>query len=607
MPYDREDLMLLQSISGRSWQKKRRMNTVPLDLTTCHTLRELFGDRLQIEPDLRAWATEAGRLQRNLGKIAGASTAELKLLPELNPKLYEAIHLGPKGKRMTAEERERWLAEDACFQAADVQFMAESQGPLNANQPGMGKTFETIAAVYESGKAYEGPHLVLAPVAALETVWGDILRDWQDLPVFVASGDTREDRFSELDDAAEYLKYGAPCWVVANPHQVYTITRTTNGVTTTTEPHPIFHNTQWETEILDEVHMMGFGKPKNQSFKAIKAIKANKKMGLTGTPMGGKVINLFNILQYLRPEIFTSKWQWGGQWLHILENEYGKKFCDGQEGECPYCNGGILKEREERFYQSLIPYILRRTKAEEMKWLPVKQYIDLWAEMTPGQRKVYEQFEKENFTLLDEGDEWSSVSAGGVLDTYTRLRQFAIAKCKRSGKGLEYTEDSGKLIVLQGILDERGIPEGFGTEQVIIFSQFEPVIAMLHKWLARQGIAALRLTGAENRSERDRNVREFQSGKGAKVMLMTTKAGGTAITLDKANAVVFMDQTWNPDNEEQAEDRAHRGDKTDQVMIYYIRTRDTVEEDVFDRVTGKQITNVTVLDKRRLDRLENAS
>lgn len=592
MVYDRDDLYAIQAIPGRTWQKSRRMNTVPLDLQTCHLLRQAFGNRIVIGDELRSWAANETTVQRNLGHLASASTAELRRLPDLNLPLYEAVHLGPKGKRMTAAERRAALRGEPCFQAADVAFMAESSAPLNANQPGMGKTIETIASIFEQGTHEDGPQLIVAPISSLGSVWGFELNKWQDFPVFVANG-TPAERKQTLDQALKMIGAQEPCWVVVNQHQI-----------SARNPHPIFLAQNWQNIVLDEAHKAGFGKPKNSSYIAMKRLGAMKRMMLTGTPMGGKPVNLFNLLQFLRPDVFTSKWSWGMRWLHVIENEYGKKFCNGfVDGgyKCPFCEGGILPATKEEFYRSLAPYLLRRLKSEEMKWLPDKMYIDRWVEMTAAQARIYHQFEAESFVHLEDGEDSTAVAGTGVLDTFTRLRQFAVARSTKVDGQIVPQPDSGKLAALLEILDERGIQgnDSFGEEKVIIFSQFERVISMLMEVLKDEGIAALRLTGKETGRARDATTAAFQAPGGARVLCMTTTAGGVSITLDRADTVVFMDQTWNPDNEEQAEDRTHRGDKTSQVMVYYIRSKGTIEEDVFDQATGKQSTNFSVLDLRR--------
>src|SRR5690606_8281759 len=118
-------------------------------------------------------------------------------------------------------------------------------------------------------------------------------------------------------------------------------------------------------------------------------------------------------------------------------------------------------------------------------------------------------------------------------------------------------------------------PADTSVEGVIVFSQFTQVIDMVEGWLLKQGVHCAKITGKVKGKDRTKAVNDFQSGK-VHVMLMNTNAGGVAITLDRADTVVFLDQTWNPDDEEQAVGRAHRGSKDRQVMAYRILAKDTI-------------------------------
>jgi SNF2 family DNA or RNA helicase len=80
---------------------------------------------------------------------------------------------------------------------------------------------------------------------------------------------------------------------------------------------------------------------------------------------------------------------------------------------------------------------------------------------------------------------------------------------------------------------------------------------------------------------------------------MTTKAGGVSITLDRADTVHLLDETWVPDDQEQAEDRIHRASRMHQVTCYYYRTKSTIEEEIADLTAEKADVNEAILDRRR--------
>lgn len=602
---------------------------VPLDMETCRYLRKAFGRQekaelhhdytetpcgLHIGPKLRRWATEEVGAERNLRELAAADTGRLVRLPSVLPALAEAIHVGPRGIGMTPEQRKAALGEPACYQAADVAFLAGAKGPLNANHMGTGKTIELIASIFEAGMD-NGPNLIIAPIVALNTVWKKELEKWQPHPVLVAAG-TRAEREGILEIAQGLARERRPFFLVVNPamvtlakdpmHKADVYVRKATAAeirkrnfctcSRLQDEHlhyewrfDAFRDIKFRTIVLDEAHNAAIGNTKAITNVALRKLKSDKRICMTGTPMGGKPIRLFGILQWLNPETFTSKWNWAERWLEITDNGYGKTI------------GKVKPSVRKEFYESLGPYVLRRTKEEVAKWLPSKQYVNVWVEMEGSQKKQYEKWDADLEMEIEE----NRLIGRSILDVYTRLRQFAIAEQEvqdydpETGRVSLYpTYNSCKLPALMQILEELGIAAGEGDEQVVIFSQYTRVVDMVHNYLRDSQIPSAVITGKVGAEERDRLQNEFQSGQ-LRVLIMNVKAGGVAITLDRANTAVFLDETWNPDDQEQAEDRIHRVSRIHQVTIYYIRTKDTIEERVFDEVTGKQMSNQDILDTRR--------
>lgn len=608
--------------------------TTPVDIECCRELRRTFKDALTIGEALRSWAKDHVKYERNLKKLAESDTATLTILPSVLPKLYEAIHLGPKGRWMTLEERAEGMKAPASFQAADTMWMAHADNPLNGNHPGLGKTLEAIGAIYEAEIA-NGPKLVIAPKSALDTTWLTELQEWQEEPVFVSTG-SKKAKEAAIADFAEYASEWEGGWLVVNPDQVRfresfeaceyhcgrgldskmkaEMRKCTECDVNLVSEFPSIHETNWNAIIIDECHKGAIRNPKTLTAKgmfALKAIEGGKRMALTGTPMGGKLINLWGILHYLNPKVFTSKWRWAEMWTDVSQDEYSRnigssiRHCERHFGwddegvghrplDCEPC-----AEIEEAFYAMLAPYMTRRTKKEALPWLPDKQFVPLWVDFgSDSHRKQYTEFNEELQTMID----GLPVASVNVLDEYTRLKQFSFSRHERRDDGrLIPTEDSGKLEVLKQKLDELGIWEGTGTEQAVIFSQFSQVVDLIHKWLNDNGVKASKITGAVNKSATRRAIKEeFQSGAGPRVVVITTTAGGVSITLDAASNVFMVDETWDPDDQEQAEDRCHRASRIHQVTVYYLRTLGTIEEAIAEVTGTKRSRNVRVLDTKRL-------
>lgn len=564
--FDRWAIDQVKKIPGARFKNGEKYWTIPLDLLSARKLRELFDDLLILSPQLTKWGWQQVAYERNLTSLGAAGDAELARLPTVLPDLFK-------------------LLRD--YQRAAALFIGTCANPLVADHPGLGKTLEAIAGIYEANME-AGPHLVVAPLTALDTVWEYELNRFLQAPVAVLKGD-RAEKMAVLEAALTFSQEHPddPMWIIVNHAMVrYERLEDEDGATIEVPSYDDLFKLTWRTVIVDECHKGVLNNPKTLTAKGLYHLQAEKKIALSGTPFGGKPINLWGILHWLEPKMFSSKWRWADTWLEIETTHWGQKILGLKEG------------KEEAFHKSLQPYMLRRTKSDVLKELPPKQYIELWVEMEPSQFEQYTKFALDAEIRIDE----EKLSATSILAEYTRLKQFAGARMRIQRKDedtvLVYpTEFSCKLPTLQQILEELGIWEADTDESCVVFSQFSKMVDMVHEWLNKKKVPALKLTGeTKNRAQL---VQDFQAGQ-YPVLVMSTTAGGTAITLDRASTVIFLDETWNPDDQTQAEDRVHRASRTDhQVMIYRIQTKGTVEEYIAKVLKTKSDINDAVLDLRR--------
>lgn len=589
----------------------------PVDLEHAKRLREAFGDRLIIKPKAKRWAEGKIQMRQNLGSLTSAEDAELELLPDLAPKLMD-------------------LTEARKWQRADIKAIAQAPAILNANQPGLGKTIECIGGVIEGGMM-DRSNLVIAPVSSLDTVWWYHLHTYQPHDVIVAPyGPDARQRVMGI--ASEYDSQGIPFWLVVNPAM---LTMSSSWVMCDTHKamadmakkglkrhpdfpdvmiskpkahemraceaceeeifmdYPEFRDIEWGAIVLDEFHLCGLGNPNSKTYLGLKRLTGEKKVATSGTPIGGKPIKLYGCLSWLYPNDFTSKWRFADEWLtvEVVKTKSGEH--KRAQGLNPY--------REQAFYEMMSAYMIRRLKSDVAKDLPPVTIVDLWVDMHPKQRQQYEQFADMAELRIDE----YNLSAVGILAEYARLKQFANSEqtveiIPREDPDLppqivlHPTENSSKLPEIKRILAELGITgdeDQVGEEQVIIFSESTEMVDMVSRWLAKEGIPNGKITGAVTRAKRTELQKDFQSG-ALHVMCMNTKAGGVAITLDRANTVILLDETWNPDDQEQAIDRAHRLSRIHQVTAYFIRTNGTIQEVIEKRVLDKSEINDHVIDFR---------
>jgi SNF2 family DNA or RNA helicase len=551
--------------------------TLPLDLISGRQLREKFGDGLQIGNGLKVWGKKAAYKEEQLRSLSVAEDVPVKELAIAKklPKLA------------------KWFRP---YQRADVKYLATTNA-LNLNEPRLGKTTETIAAIYEADLE-NGPHLVVTPsLTSIDLIWRYEYERWTDLPVYNWSGAVSiSNRGGVLWKIKQHIDAGEGFVLVTTPSMIRA------GL-------PEVLDIEWNSYTIDEYHKTGLPEPKNKFYKASLAIPAKRKYALSGTPMGGKPIKLWGGLSFLDPNVHTSKWRFADTWLDVSENWVRVR---GGKSRKVKTIGDIKKGREDEFSEMLSQYAVRRLREEVLPELPPKQIIDVPCPMTEKQAKQYDAFAEDAEVRIDE----YHLSATSILAEYTRLKQFANSYCEVEFLGLneetgevklklKATPESGKVPILMEKLAEVGIDpeEPAGTAQAIVASQFKETADMVFDYLTKQGITCAKITGDVTRKgERERAAQAFKEGEdsgGLRVLVMTTDAGGVALTMDNVESVHVLDEKWNPDDQEQLTDRAINTTRLHQVNVFMYRSLETIEQYIQQQGTFKAITNRNVLDLRR--------
>ncbi len=277
---------------------------------------------------------------------------------------------------------------------------------------------------------------------------------------------------------------------------------------------------------------------------AVKQLKAQTRFALTGTPMENHPGELWSIFDFALPGYLLSF----AQFMH--------RFGTGEESD-------VLRRR-------IRPFLLRRLKGDVLKELPEKIEIEMMADMTEEQRRVYQA------SLMRLRPQVEGMLGGKnrieVLAAITELRQI----CGHPSLVLEdYAASSGKLDMLLDILP--GALEA--GHRALIFSQFTRMLRILQRRLEAVGIECLYLDGETPPKRRLELVDEFNGGKG-QVFLISLKAGGSGLNLVGADTVIHFDPWWNPAAEDQATDRAHRIGQKNTVNVIRLITRGSIEEQV---------------------------
>lgn len=313
---------------------------------------------------------------------------------------------------------------------------------------------------------------------------------------------------------------------------------------------------QFRFAITDEAQYLK--NSNTQNAKAVKEIMADTKYALTGTPIENSLAELWSIFDFIMPGYLFSY----------------KKF--KTEYETP-----IVRENDARAIKKLKmliePFVLRRTKKQVLTELPEKTITVLNNQMKDEQEKIYLTYlaqakQEVAETIQMNGIERSHIQ---VLAALTRLRQIC---CHPSLFIKDYKDGSSKLDQCMEIIND-AVESG---HKILLFSGYTSMFDLIEKEFEKNNIKYFKLTGATKVDERIKMVDEFNENKDIKVFLISLKAGGTGLNLTGADMVIHYDPWWNASAENQATDRAYRIGQKNNVQVYKLITKNSIEEKIYE-------------------------
>ena len=324
--------------------------------------------------------------------------------------------------------------------------------------------------------------------------------------------------------------------------------------------------------IADEAQYLKNSNTKNA--KAIKEIKAETRYALTGTPIENSLAELWSIFDFIMPGyLFTYR---------KFKNIY----------ETP-----IVKEEDEQAMAKLKmliePFVLRRNKKEVLTELPEKTVTVLSNEMNEEQQNLYLTYlarAKQEIAEKVEIDGFEN-SQMQILAALTRLRQIC---CHPSLFVEGYNAGSSKLDQCIEIIEEAIN----GGHKILLFSGYTSMFEIIEKELKKRNIKYFKLTGATKIDERMKMVDEFNENSNIKLFLISLKAGGTGLNLTGADMVIHYDPWWNISTENQATDRAYRIGQKNNVQVYKLITKNSIEEKIYELQEKKAKLADSMLDTK---------
>ncbi|MEM5546308.1 DEAD/DEAH box helicase [Pseudoalteromonas fuliginea] len=411
-------------------------------------------------------------------------------------------------------------------------------GGILADDMGLGKTLQVIAFLTSTyNRPQAGPTLIVCPTSLVSNWENEITKFAKGLKVTTIFGSHRNEPLQHLAQSQ--------CILTTYPLLKRDIAYYS----------PLY----FENIILDEAQYI-----KNdtaQVSRLVKRLNADFKLCLSGTPIENNLLELKSLLDFAMPSLLGSQAHFKQHFQTPIEREADM-------------------ERAEQLKALIMPFILRRTKAQVAQELPEKTEITKEFEFELKQKEMYQgitrSLEEKLIDLFAEQGVQKSKLA--FLEALLKLRQICCHP-----KLIEPDTQAGSA-KLEWLTIHLPLMLSLGRK-VIIFSQFTSALDLIAKRLDEINIDFSLLTGQTR--HRDKVIDEFTSGK-TSVFLISLKAGGTGLNLTQADTVIHFDPWWNPAVEKQATDRAYRIGQTNPVFVYKLIMSNSIEQKVFKMQEDKQ-------------------
>ena len=508
------------------------------------------------------------------------------------------------------------LMADDCvlkdYQVVGLNWLAmmyrQKNSCILADEMGLGKTCQVIAFLshlVETG--HHGPHLVVCPGSTLENWSRELKRFAPNLNIELYWG-----------GQADRAVIGEE--MIANRDKINVLV-TTYDMAYKPSDNKLLRELRPEVCVYDEGHLLK--NPKSKRYASLIKIPAEQRLLLTGTPLQNNLQELAALLAFIMPKVFKKN---ESELEFIFKSKATTRDAD---------HAALLSaQRIERARSMLTPFVLRRKKVQVLKHMPAKTNRVQFCDIHADQKKIYDghidaakaralaRAEGTKLAKSDEANPLMQLRKAAIHPLLFR-RHFTDTKIERMADLLRKKEpeefpssaqrkhliaemhsfndfglhqwclnypcisefrlpgaawmDSGKVDALLKLLEEYKA----NGDRVLIFSQFTLVLNILEAVLNDSLIAFSRIDGDTPIDHRQSLIDNFTNDESITAFLLTTKAGGTGINLASANKVIIFDMSFNPQDDKQAENRAHRVGQTREVEVVCLVTKDTIEEQIW--------------------------
>ncbi|KAL8288009.1 hypothetical protein RB597_000207 [Gaeumannomyces tritici] len=491
-------------------------------------------------------------------------------------------------------------------------------GCILADDMGLGKTCQIISFMSHIVESYDPssgderpwPNLIVVPPSTFDNWQGEFKKFAPKIKVTVYHGKDREWLGDDIRHDPE-------------EHHVVLTTYTQLGRTGERDHTKIISRIHPNVAIFDEGHNLKNSKTK--LYKDLCRITANWRVLLTGTPVQNNLMEMINLLNFIQPQLFDGQ-------VETLKDLFDQKVTLQEVS-----NGAMLfSDRVRRARSILEPFILQRQKEQVLDGFPPKTSRVVYCDMDEAQKKIYYEYHNRfrngkdvrgastatNRTSNDQNNVWMQLRKAAIHSQLFRrhftdkmvedmadvlMRKVPQRRLKQENKKHLIAElkdlsdfelhvwcvdepcvksfdvDSGSWMRSGKVQHLLELLREFrrNGDRALVFTRFAKVNEILSECLVTADLPHLSFQGSTAVELRQDLIDQFNEDKDITAFLLTTGAGGTGINLATANKVIIFDQSDNPQDDVQAENRAHRFGQTRPVEVIRLLSRGTVEELVY--------------------------
>ena len=530
-PYNKELIEEIKSIPGRKYDPNEKGWNIPDQFLpmAANMIQDYYPNIADI---LRDFST----LTNPKPDIGNLNTA--KDIEELDAQYSQKAVQDVKDRLQTPYDLYAYQEIAVAFLEARANT---SKGALIGDQPGLGKTIETLAWLLLNPSKL--PALIITQ-ASIKRNWYREIEKW--MP---------DVKIQMLDQGKDILDNDADI-VIINYDLIWR-----------KKIEEQLLKRKFPVVVYDEVTSIKESSAKRTKSAKKLGRKAKFNIGLSGTPILNRPIEFYNILNLIEPKQFSSHFQ------------FGMRYCNGYHNGFGYVFKGSSRVDELR--EQIRPLMIRRLKDEVLTELPAKSRRTIFIDM-PG--KYYQDYVAAENNLVET---LRSLPSGKVSDEYEDSRMWLLSKLNylRHIVGLAKAEEAQEII--KNFVD--------AGEKLVVFAHHHDVIDLMDDYLTKDKISHVAVDGRTAGPARQDAIDKFQTDPDCMVFVAST-AMGMGVTLTAASNALFVERQWTPGIEEQMEDRLHRIGQTNAVLVHYMQIEGSLDEKMDKLVGNKRIILDEVLD-----------